>query len=181
LLFLCRFARATRFPLLQTLPTDLFKVFNLILRDLELYRRGLKPVYNITSLFYEGHEIHLEASAAKGWQQSIFNDEVRGYWQIRLWREPTDDEKQFLQNRYGHLGEDQLAELSDGLFTLHTGEMVPFYIQRYGFYEGHTLWRVDPIAIAFIFGLRTLDEIEAAFPGNLDKVLAGHFVPRQQP
>lgn len=49
---------------------------------------------------------------------------------------------------------------------------------RYGFYEGHTSWRVDPIAFAFIFGLRSLDEIEAAFPGRLYKTLTGHFVER---
>jgi hypothetical protein len=33
----------------------------------------------------------------------------------------------------------------------------------------------DPIAIALIFGLRTLDEIEAAFPGRLDEVMTAHF------
>jgi hypothetical protein len=41
-----------------------------------------------------------------------------------------------------------------------SGEMHPFYIWRYGFYEGHTAWRSDPIAIAFIFGLKSIEEIE---------------------
>ena len=45
----------------------------------------------------------------------------------------------------------------------------------YGFYEGHTQWRTDPIAIAFVFGLRSLEEIEAAFPGRLPEVLTAHF------
>ena len=64
---------------------------------------------------------------------------------------------------------------------MQTGEMEPYYVMRYGFYEGHTPWRVDPIAIAFIFGLRSLDEIEADFPGRLYETLAGHFGgrPRQ--
>jgi hypothetical protein len=53
--------------------------------------------------------------------------------------------------------------------------MQPHNIQWYGFYEGHTGWRADPIAIAFIFGFRTLEEIESAFPGRLDEVLTTHF------
>jgi hypothetical protein len=53
--------------------------------------------------------------------------------------------------------------------------MEPHYSRWYGFYEGHTRWRTDPIAIAFIFGLRSLEEIEAAFPGRLPELLATHF------
>jgi hypothetical protein len=56
------------------------------------------------------------------------------------------------------------------------GEMLPFYIMRYGFYEGHTGYRGDPLAIAFIFGLKSLEEIEAAFPGDLPHVLIEHFI-----
>ena len=48
---------------------------------------------------------------------------------------------------------------------------------RYGFYEGRTVYRVDPISIAFIFGLKSLEEIEAVFPGWLDEVLTMHFTP----
>ena len=46
---------------------------------------------------------------------------------------------------------------------------------RYGFFEGHTEWRTDPVALAFIFGLRTVGELEAAFPGRLLEVLTDHF------
>jgi hypothetical protein len=53
--------------------------------------------------------------------------------------------------------------------------MVPFYIMRYGFYEGHTDYRADPIAISLIFGLRSLEKIELAFEGNLYKSLTEHF------
>jgi hypothetical protein len=59
--------------------------------------------------------------------------------------------------------------------VIQTGEMEPHYIQWYGFYEGHTSWRADPIAIAFLFGLRSLEEIEGAFPGRLPEVLSAHF------
>jgi hypothetical protein len=50
----------------------------------------------------------------------------------------------------------------DKLTRVEMGEIQPFYVMRYGFYEGHTRWRVDPAAIAFIFGLRSLQEIERA-------------------
>jgi len=45
----------------------------------------------------------------------------------------------------------------------------------YGFYEGHTQWRADPLAIAFIFGLRSLEALEKAFPGRLYQVMTKHF------
>ena len=53
-------------------------------------------------------------------------------------------------------------ELTRRLLDIHTGEMVPFFIQRYGFYEGHTVCRADPLAIASVFGLRSIEEIDRA-------------------
>jgi hypothetical protein len=53
--------------------------------------------------------------------------------------------------------------------------MEPYYIKRYGFYEGHTEYRVDPIAIAATFGLKPMAEIDKAFNGRLDRVLVDHF------
>jgi len=63
------------------------------------------------------------------------------------------------------------------LGRIETGEMVPFYIMRYGFYEGHTAYRADPIAIAFIFGLRTLDEIQDTLDEDLYTLLTTPFKP----
>jgi len=57
--------------------------------------------------------------------------------------------------------------------------MAPYYIMRYGFYEGHTDYRADPIAIAWIFGLRNLEQIEAAFQGRLDVVMKHHFARQE--
>jgi hypothetical protein len=47
---------------------------------------------------------------------------------------------------------------------------------RYGFYEGHTFWRTDPIAISFIFGLKNLNELDEIFNGKLHTILTGHFM-----
>jgi hypothetical protein len=159
------------------LARPLFKVFNLILRDLELYRQGRVPSYNIATLLYDGLELRIEASAGKGWQESIFDDEVQGYWAIRIWRQPTYLERRYLENTYSDLGEEKLEALTKMLTSIHTGEMVPFYIQRYGFYEGHTSYRADPIAIASLFGLLSIEEIDAAVGGKLQEVLTRHHTP----
>ena len=68
-----------------------------------------------------------------------------------------------------------MARLIGDMSRIDTGEMAFYYIMRYGFYEGHTDYRSDPIAVAFIFGLRSLEEIEKAFDGNLNKALTEHF------
>jgi hypothetical protein len=107
----------------------------------------------------------------KGWQESIFDDEILGYWEIELGRELDQEERDFLCRRYPQLTAKQMSELTQRLSTIHTGEMVPYYIMRYGFYEGHTSYRAEPLAIAFIFGLKSLQEIESAFEGKLHETL----------
>ena len=53
--------------------------------------------------------------------------------------------------------------------------MEAYYAVKYGFYEGHTDYRADPIALAYVFGLRKLDEIEKALPGQLYGLLTKEF------
>jgi hypothetical protein len=72
-----------------------------------------------------------------------------------------------------------MAELKKQLTSLHFSEMVPYYIMRYGFYEGHTDYRADPIAIAWIFGLKSLEEIEETFKGKLYEALTKHFTKQK--
>ncbi len=112
----------------------------------------------------------------KGWQTSIFQDEIQGRYDIDVYRELTPKEKSFLHEKYSRLSAQQMNELEKKLSRFHFSEMVPYYIMRYGFYEGHTDYRADPIAIAFIFGLKTIEQIETAFPGRLDQVLTQHFI-----
>jgi hypothetical protein len=157
------------------LARPLFEVFNLLLRDLELYRRGRVPSYNLATMLYNGHKINIEASGGKGWQESIFDDEVQGYWSIWIRREPTYGERQFLSRRYSHLEPDQLAKLTESLTCIHTSEMVPFYITRYGFYEGHTDYRADPISIATLFGLLDIEQVDASAGGDLYELLNRHY------
>ncbi len=80
----------------------------------------------------------------------------------------------YLQKHYPNLDADKMSEFVKKLPYIHTGEMVPYYIMHYGFYEGHTSYRADPIAIAFIFGLRSIEQMEEAFKGTFYETLTGH-------
>lgn len=152
--------------------------WNLILIQAESpYSRG-RAWGNISCFLYNGKKIFLKANATRGWQESIFNDEIFGGFEIYIWRELGGQEKAYLEREYSHLKPDQMTELIKKLSHFHTGEMEPYYIMRYGFYEGHTDYRVDPIAISFIFGLRSLGNIEKAFKGNLFKELTDHFTKK---
>jgi hypothetical protein len=153
------------------LASPLFEIFNLILRDLELARRGLVPHYDIATLLYDGREIAIDASASKGWQESIFLDGVRGYWSIRISRELSWGEQGYLRGHYP----DKVEELTPLLSSIHFSEMAPFYITRYGFYEGHTDYRADPIAVALMFGLLSIEEIDTAVGHDLHGALTRHY------
>ncbi|MCP5520493.1 MAG: hypothetical protein H7A46_02950 [Verrucomicrobiales bacterium] len=127
-------------------------------------------------VFYEGHRLTLEIEFSRGGQQSIFDDGLDGAWAIRITRELEPTEQALIDRNYGHLAQAERDLLRTRLTCIFTGEMQPFYIYRYGFYEGHTEWRTDPIAIAFLFGLKPLEEIEATFSGRLHETLTRHFV-----
>jgi hypothetical protein len=109
-----------------------------------------------------------------GWQESIFADEILGSWEIEISRALDEEEWEYLAWKYGQHGPEHLAELTKRLSSIRTTEMIPYYIMRYGFYAGHTPCRADPIAVAFIFGLRTVQEIEHTFAGELLATLTKH-------
>ena len=159
------------------LARPLFHVWNLLLREYELGKLG-RFKDDVGSFWYHGREIHLRSQRTKGFQESIFNDEIKGAFDIELWRELDVGEREFLNAAYAHLRTAEREALNGRLTRLRTGEMEPYYIMRYGFYEGHTEYRVDPIALAVTFGLKPLTEIEKAFPGELHRVLTNHFTAK---
>lgn len=152
----------------------LFHIWNMILKDVELSRIG-RFWESFEYILYNGQKVFVKAEGTKGWQESLFEDEILGMYQIEIWREPNQHEKAFLREKYPNLTKDQIAAIVKKLSYFHIGEMLPYYIMRYGFYEGHTDYRADPVAIAWIFGLKSLEQIEAAFPGRLEDVLTQHF------
>lgn len=158
------------------LAKPLFNLWNIIQQHDQEMRRQNRPLPGINWFYYGRRKIHiLDAGSGHGWQESIFHDGLLGMWQFEIRRKLDPHEKTLLYNRYSYLNEKQMNDLIKKLSYIHSGEMVPFYIMRYGFYEGHTSYRADPIAIAFIFGLRSLEEIEDAFRGNLYEILTSHF------
>ena len=50
-------------------------------------------------------------------EEKILNEKGLQEW-IRIRREPTYGEKQYLRNRYGHLGEERLAALATALTSI---------------------------------------------------------------
>jgi hypothetical protein len=159
------------------LARPLFHVWNMIEADVQAGRWNQREHRwdRIRQIVYNGRRVGLEAHDTKGGQESIFDDGLGGAFHIEIRRAPTPAEEELLRERYGDLPSGAWSTFLHRLTTMETGEMEPHYIQWYGFYEGHTGWRADPIALAFIFGLRSLEEIEAAFPGRLPVVLTAHF------
>jgi len=154
------------------LAKPLFHIWNIIKR----HEKKGGSLGDIDYFFYNGRKVYLIGSGSgHGWQESIFQDEILGMYHIEIGRELDQDEKTFLHEKCSNLSAEQMTELLKMLSHIHTGEMVPYYITRYGFYEGHTGYRADPIAIASVFGIRSIEEIEKAFEGNLYKALTEHF------
>jgi hypothetical protein len=151
----------------------LFHVWNIILKEMELGKFG--RFSNIKHFFYNGKKVILKAEGTKGWQVSIFQDEIQGKFDLNIRREMSITEKAFLKERYSNLPTHQMSELQNKLSNINFSEMLPYYIMRYGFYEGHTDYRCDPIAIAWIFGFKSLEEIEGTFNGKLYEALTKHF------
>jgi hypothetical protein len=157
------------------LARPLFHVFNII-RALDAADRPARsPSGDIDHILYNGRRIRLGSRNENDCQPSIFDDEILGYYEIEVGRDLDAREKAFLSEKYASRGESRVQELLKRLGALHFGEMAAFYAMRYGFYEGHTGYRADPVVAAFLFGLRTLEELEKAFPGSLDRALTEPF------
>ncbi len=85
------------------------------------------------------------------------------------------EEIAYLNEKYSDLKAEQMNELRKKLSHIHTGEMAPYYIMRYGFYEGHTAWRADPIAISFIFSINSVSEMDRLLDHDLYTLLTRHY------
>jgi len=159
----------------------LFHLLNMMEADLFLNRWNMAEHNwnHIRCFYYYDHLVYVDAKDTKGGQLSIFNDGIEGAFHIKLSRKAQAQELALLAQNYNHLSEDEYERFKENLFTINMGEMEAQYIMRYGFYEGHTFWRTDPIAIALIFGLKTLQEVEETFKGELDKVLLGSAVAQR--
>ncbi|MBE0675068.1 MAG: hypothetical protein IH591_10435 [Bacteroidales bacterium] len=157
------------------LARPLFHIWNLILLEYELGNWG-RFYDNIKHIYYNEYILNFQASGSKGWQISIFLDEIQGRHNIHIDRKLTDKDEKYLREKYSTLSPDKMNDLKSRLINLDFSEMLPYYIMRYGFYEGHSGYRTDPISIAFIFGLKSLEQIDKDLEGQLYNALFDHFV-----
>ena len=157
------------------LAKPLFHLWNLG-REREKHYDTLKIAHpELNAIFYNGHEIYVRILGSRGWQESIFHDEILGNYHLYASRKATPDEQAFLSKAYTHLSPDEFALMMIKLTEIHTGEMVPFYITRYGFYEGHTEFRADPVTIAFVFNLIPVQQLHKITGGDLYTYFSTHF------
>lgn len=154
----------------------LFHVYN-ISREFEKFNTD--PVtgeqFELVALLYNGKRVMIKITGSRGWQESIFNDEILGSGHIEIWRELNTGEIEFLKKNYAHLSNDQFGELANMLSHIHTSEMVFYYINRYGFYEGHTEYRVDPVSAVLIFGLKSIEDVHNVCGSDLYQYFTTHF------
>lgn len=160
------------------LARPLLHVWNLMQTDLDLGRWSMADHQwlNVRAMKYNGHWVLLDAHDTKGGQQSPFGDGLEGGFWIVIRRALTPQEEEFLHAHYDHASPSAWDPMHGTLTRLWIGDMEAYYIQWYGFYEGHTDWRADPVGIARIFGLRSLPRLEQAFPGQLHRVTTAHHV-----
>lgn len=129
----------------------------------------------LVAMIYNGNRILIKNTGSRGWQESIFNDEILGSGHIEIWRELNTGELEFLKKNYAHLSNNQFGELINMISHIHTGDMVFFYINRYGFYEGHTEYRVDPVSVVLIFGLKSIEDVHNVCGSDLFRYFTTHF------
>jgi len=160
------------------LAKPLFHILNMMDADLALDRWNMARHRwdNICSFYYNNQKVNVEAFDTKGGQLSIFDDRIQGAFHVKLWRDLNDEELHYLGEVYHHLSAEEFDKFKTLLSTINMGEMQPQYIMRYGFYEGHTFWRTDPVTISYIFGLKTIQELDSIFSGKLDQILTNHFI-----
>jgi hypothetical protein len=158
------------------LARPLFHLWNVsrAFEDLGIDQVSGNPL-QLSALIYNGHRVKIKITGSRGWQESIFNDEILGTGHIEIWRDLNTEELAFLRQHYGKLSQDQLEQLQHSLSYIHTGEMVFFYINRYGFYEGHTEYRADPVTVALVFGLSSIEKVHHTTGGDLYGYFASHF------
>lgn len=156
------------------LAKTIFHLWNII-----QYSNQVRVLNNIEppkvdTIFYNDKVIKYVIPSCRGWQYSIFNDSIWGECHLEIQVTLSDEENKFIEQNYKHLTPEQKTDFINRLTHLHTGEMAAYYIQMYGFYEGHVEYRADPIVLAYMFGLKTLKELNNAFNGNLYETIINH-------
>jgi hypothetical protein len=160
----------------QDLAKPLFHLWNTVLYWIDYNKQGIIPSGGSDSLFYNGKKIRYAAPNCRGWQYSLFNDNIQGECHLELQVILSEEERLFIDSHFMDLPEEKKYDLIEKLTRLHTGEMAAYYVRYYGFYEGHTDFRADPVRLAFIFGLKSMEELYATFGTGLYDRINDHHI-----
>jgi len=156
------------------LAKTIFHFWNIIQIKEEIENEFNISTPDIDSIYYNNKAIRYIVPSCKGWQDSVFEDTVMGECHLEMHVSLTKSESKFIRDNFKQLTAEQKDDLVKRLTNLHTGEMAAYYIQKYGFYEGHTDYRADPIVLAYIFGLKSLQEIYKAYDGKVYENIINH-------
>ena len=160
------------------LAKTIFHYWNIIQISEEISIGQGVNVPSIDTIFYNNRIIKYIIPSCRGWQDSVFEDSIMGECHLEMKIQLSEKEKDFIETHFNHLTNEQKEDLVKKLTHMHTGEMVAYYIQRYGFYEGHTDYRANPIVLAFIFGLKSLEELYETFDGKVYENIINHHVSK---
>ena len=81
------------------LSSPLFHLFNILCATKDT--PGRMPV--LTKVLYKGNWVSIKFKRAKGWQDSIFNDEIKGFWKMEISRKLTPEKNVLLLGKYGKI------------------------------------------------------------------------------
>ena len=107
----------------EDLARPLFHLWNLFLTQDGVGRR--QTTYRLR---YQGKEISVQWEGSRGWQESLFADEIQGMHRFEVRRELDAEEQALVNERYGYLSPPQRTQLLERLTRIRSGEMVPYYI-----------------------------------------------------
>jgi len=156
------------------LAKTIFHFWNIIQVKEEMENKLSITAPSIDTIFYNKKAIKYIVPSCRGWQDSVFEDTVMGECHLEMKVSLTKSESEFIRDNFKQLTAEQKDDMVKRLTQMHTGEMAAYYIQKYGFYEGHTDYRADPIILAYIFGLKSLQEIYKAYDGKVYENIINH-------
>ncbi|RJP33593.1 MAG: hypothetical protein C4527_04205 [Candidatus Omnitrophota bacterium] len=100
----------------------LFHMWNSILQEMEHKKWG--RFSTIQYFLYNGNKVIFKAERTKGWQISIFQDDIQGQFDIDVQRDITSEEKLYLRNRYPHLSDEPISIFSLRVFQFFRGDIL---------------------------------------------------------
>jgi len=79
----------------------LFHVWNIILEGVK-QNVWTSEAMQVDYILYNGRQVYIKWQGGRGWQESIFNDEILGQYHLEMWRELDSSEKKISVRKLSH-------------------------------------------------------------------------------